>query len=252
MKVALTYKGGKGSGHRGHAGIPGEVGGSKPRSFRTPTGGYDFDAMTTHRATLLANWSNEFDANKPFAYAYYQPDDGFVVTASAYDANLVDALRNIPGSKFKKSGFIATSNGVKGVENAWIVPEKQSNKLVGVLNKHAMRPNTENLKRSQDIQNAKAKVEQERKAAAAAKRDAEYRALADKTPATSNQISYIQSLLTRYINANGTPATIQDFGDISKLRASTIIDMLKTEDLASSFGLFPAGGGGSDVYGGEP
>jgi hypothetical protein len=55
MKLTFRYKGGKGSGHHGHAGRPGKHGGSLPGKGDSSTGGFSVsDANKNYPATMNA------------------------------------------------------------------------------------------------------------------------------------------------------------------------------------------------------
>lgn len=151
-------------------------------------------------------------------------------------------------------GFVTDAHRLGGkwdsYTKTWEFSRDKLDAVRPIFYKHYNRENDPDIRAAHKAAEAK-KAEQHRKEVA--QRQQEYEAKAAKEPATSKQISYIGLLASRYQKASGGQASIRDFGKISKLRASELIDMLKDPEMASSMGLFPGGGGIGirEPYGGE-
>lgn len=213
MKLRLVYKGSSSSGNFGHSGRPGQLGGSASEGG---IGEIQYDP-NKRMGTMFVRQIVERFTGKPVGQRIYVYGD--------YSAGFISEAHKFGGrwdSESKSWSF--SIEKLDAVKVAF-------NKFYNDKNK----PEIETAKRDQDKE-------------IRAKADQEYRERAAKEPASSKQIDYIAVLLTRYDKASGESPNIKDFEKLSKLRASEVIDMLKSEDLAASMGLFPSGGNISERY----
>jgi hypothetical protein len=148
---------------------------------------------------------------------------GRVYLSGDYDPKFVDAVKNIDGRVWSSE------------EKAWSVPVKSYDSAKTLFHKYYNDGNNKTISDKGHAAVAEAKN----------KERTEYEDKTNKEPATAAQKDYIATLLTRYISASGKNPDIKDFGEISKYKASGLIEALKGgEEQVSYMGLFERGGGG--------
>jgi len=211
-EAIIVIKGGSGSGNFGHGGRPGEVGGS---ASERGGGGGDYDPNKGMGVMSIRNSVDRLTGQVTGTRVYVWGN---------YSSGFVSEAHNL-GGRWDSGG------------KCWIFAVEKKDAVKKVFDKfyNEKTPETETAKYNQDKE-------------IRSKADHEYRERATKEPASSKQVSYIAVLLTRYDKASGGSPNIKDFGEISKLRASEIIDSLKSEEMAASMGLFPRGGDISERY----